>query len=214
LSFEQDIKNCTDRYAAVCADILQSLAAEDAAKGPDQHPFPFAQARAWALVWLAAGVEVFWRSYLEALCKALAISGKHKLRRHLRAQLVFFYDRLLTIGAGEALSTWKKGGDLLQSLVTDARAPIVFRIPFDGRTVRPEHVETVWELFDLPTPPFPSPIHRTDLDTLANKRNEIAHGHLSPVTVGRLVTKADVLATVTRVSEIVDRCVLVSGSFK
>lgn len=88
------------------------------------------------------------------------------------------------------------------------QATSIQSLPYDGRTIRPEHLELIWHLFSLDGNAFPSPIHCQELNTLADRRNDVAHGHIIPGDMGVQVAIPDLRKTVERVEELVEHCVL------
>ena len=75
--------------------------------------------------------------------------------------------------------------------------------PLDGKTLKPEHFNRLWEIYSLPGVPFPSLKWQGSLQKLALARNDIAHGNLPYHEVfqeaGRGVS--DIEAYVTDVSD-------------
>jgi hypothetical protein len=76
-------------------------------------------------------------------------------------------------------------------------------LPLDGRTLRPEHFETIWRVFGLPGAPLPSGRHSFALNDLADGRNAVAHGRSSPTMFGRSKVMADVVRIVDFIEEVV-----------
>lgn len=171
-----------------------------------------AVARAGMVVWLSGAFEVFWCRYLDDLCSAVGRMPLRGRRRRLAAQAIYFVDRLQSVGEGGrvGLTTWRRTIDVFNDVGDLRAARGSFRVPHDGRTVRPEHLAICWALFGLSSPTFPSAVHRTSLDTLATERNQLAHGEVSPETYGRLRTPSDVLGVAQRLEDLVEHCVLAS----
>jgi hypothetical protein len=164
-----------------------------------------ANVRAWSLVWTCAAVENFWVPFLKGACEHFSQSSAFDQRRKIKAQSIFFLDKMFQEVTRELTPRWERSFALLEDFVKADRKGYPVKIPYDGKTVRPSHVELYWKLFELSGDPFPSMIHRQSLETLANDRNEIAHGERSPSTVGRLRTKADVQSTLAKVEETFER---------
>lgn len=76
-------------------------------------------------------------------------------------------------------------------------------IPLDGRTIRPEHFETIWSVFDIPGPFIPSPLHKFALNDVAEGRNKVAHGEVDPITFGRSRNPADFIRIITQIEDII-----------
>ncbi len=165
--------------------------------------------RAFVLVWTASAFESFWKLYLQELCIAVASAKPQKRRRLIRASSVFFYDRLQSLNEGKKLGRWERTAALFDDAVKVPSA--TFAIPYDNKTVRPQHIRTAWNIFCLDGPDFPTPIHRQELDVLASRRNDIAHGVETPSKVGGLVTANDLLTTIARLEDVAEHCVLAAG---
>ncbi|GHG10233.1 hypothetical protein GCM10017783_23370 [Deinococcus piscis] len=65
-------------------------------------------------------------------------------------------------------------------------------IPLDGKTIRPEHFETIWGVFGFSGSYMPSPRHALALNNLADSRNTVAHGDEVPERFGRTKTATDI----------------------
>lgn len=49
-------------------------------------------------------------------------------------------------------------------------------VPLDGRTIRPAHFTTIWNVFGFRGPSLPDPRTGLALQTVAENRNKVAHG--------------------------------------
>lgn len=179
----------------------------------DERPQGFspemaANVRAWAIVWMGAASESFWRPFLQAVCEEFAQSSLLIHRRNMRAQSIFFMDQIFSDVTRDLERRWEKSFLIMESIVSLDRRTSSVTIPYDGKTVRPIHIKLLWDLFQIPGDPFPSMIHKQSLETLANDRNIIAHGEQMPSTIGRLRTKVDVMLTLARLEETVERTYL------
>jgi hypothetical protein len=185
------------------------LEGEGAEKG--FSPELAANVRGWSLVWMCACAETFWGSFLEAACLELSKKPPRFHRRYIRAQAVYLVNDLSSSISKDLEVRWDRSFDILTRLVSADRTQAPISIPYDGKTLRPRHVDLLWKAFDLPESPFPSMIHRQSLETLADDRNDIAHGRRLPATVGRLRTKTDVTNTLSRLEETVESTYRVVG---
>ena len=77
------------------------------------------------------------------------------------------------------------------------------QLPLDGRSIRPEHLDTIWQVLGLGGDPFPGPIHRLALNSLANNRNAVAHGEEKPSTVADRSSIPDTLMLLDRIEQVV-----------
>ncbi|QQP96728.1 hypothetical protein [Lysobacter enzymogenes] len=167
-----------------------------------------ANVRGWAIVWMGAAAESFWKPFLHATCKAFAQSSVMAHRRNARAQSIFFLERMFCDVTKELNPRWERSFALIESMVSADRKDMSFSLPYDGKTLRPRHIELFWNLFRIDGSPFPSIIHKQSLETLADDRNTVAHGEQLPNTVGRLRSKRDVMSTLTRLEETLEKTYL------
>lgn len=163
--------------------------------------------KAMTLVWSAAVMETFWKSYLQELCTRVGKASIYKKRRCVASASIFYFDTLGSMGDGKKIRRWNRAIDFFEGL-QQVSGSAVAALPYDGRTIRPEHLDLAWRLFQLPGGEFPSPVHRQELNTLADRRNDVAHGQVSPQDVGGVVTVGDLRRLVTRLEDIVDHSVI------
>lgn len=161
-------------------------------------------AKAFSYVWLSASLEQFVRGFLESLSRELTSRQipRSDLRRCLLALCDFpHFDALREVGG---LPMWSRRVEVMAR--TESRDAAVFSdvvFPLDGRTLRPEHFETIWRIFGLPGVPLPSGRHSFALNDLADGRNAVAHGRSSPSAFGRSKVMADVLRIVDFIEDVV-----------
>lgn len=160
--------------------------------------------RAAAYVYLAAALERFLTDILAAtLAEVTGTSVElKKLRLSLFALIqAAHFDSLQDI---RGLKMWLKRSQVFT--VTDAPALCVFdhsRLPLDGRTVRPEHLEVVWAVLGFSGFPIPDPVTRLALNELADARNSLAHGEETPARVGGQKSVTEMLRLIDRIEAIV-----------
>jgi len=160
--------------------------------------------RAWAYVWLAALLERIVRDALQATFREitqLAIPVKD-LKFSLfsllcDAEFASIADRSRSNSWEQKIAVFLRTSEAKPALLAENI------LPLDGRTIRGEHFETIWLVLGLSTPSVPSPLHRIALKDLADGRNEIAHGHMDPVTFGRSKATNDMLGIAKRVEEVI-----------
>lgn len=75
-------------------------------------------------------------------------------------------------------------------------------LPLDGRTLRAAHFELIWAVFGLPLKPLPQPTHALALTSIADARNNIAHGEMTAEQVARRQPIADTLKLIERAEEV------------
>ncbi|MEN5418193.1 hypothetical protein ABE543_02725 [Stenotrophomonas sp. TWI169] len=163
--------------------------------------------KAFALVWMTASIEDFWKRYLNEVCGRVQASSSRKKRKGFSSSSIFIFEKIGTASEGKAVKRWEKVADILDCIRGNSPLP-PFSIPYDGKTIRPDHIDLAWRVFDLPGASFVSPIHRQELNTLADRRNDVAHGTLSPEAVGGTISVGDVIRVVGRMEEIVEHCVV------
>lgn len=162
--------------------------------------------KALSLVWMSAAIEQFWKSFLAEVCLRVSRASAHKRRKNLASSAIYYFDSLGTMGEGKAIKRWQRAVDLLTAFPSAPPSP--FALPYDGKTVRPEHILLAWSVFCLKGPEFPSPIHKQDLNTLAEQRNEIAHGLIAPSHIGGSLTISDLQRRLDRMDDIAIHCIL------
>jgi hypothetical protein len=166
--------------------------------------------KALYLVWMASAIERFWKSYLTELCSRVACSPLSKRRRHLASAGIFYFDALSSLGEGKKLKRWARVADFFTDLPVIGSSAL--SIPHDGRTIRPDHFDLVWRIFSLPGNQFPSPIHKQVLNTLADQRNDVAHGLIDIHSVGGTVTVNDLRVLINRLEDIVLNSVICASN--
>jgi hypothetical protein len=166
--------------------------------------------KALALVWMAASMETFWKSYLTELCVRVSAASLLRRRKNMAAAAIYYFDTLGSFGEGKKLKRWHRAVDFFDKLPGAVRPP--YAIPYDGRTIRPDHLALAWEVFCLKGSPFPSPVHKQDLNAMADQRNDVAHGLIEPAVVGGSMTMGDLRARLSRLDDLAIHCVLAAES--
>ncbi|RYD14767.1 MAG: hypothetical protein EOP90_12540 [Lysobacteraceae bacterium] len=166
--------------------------------------------KALVLVWMSAAVERFWKAYLTDLSTRVIAANSRKRRKNIASASVYFFDTLGSLGDGKKLNRWRRAAEFFENMTSAASS--AQSIPYDGRTVRPEHVEIAWQVFCLDGTQFPSPVHKQDLNSLATQRNDVAHGVIDPSVVGGTFTVGDLRVRLERLDDIAIHCVLAAES--
>jgi len=160
--------------------------------------------RAAAYVYLAAALERVVADLLTAtLDEVTATSVELKKVRLSLFSLIQapHFDSLQQI---RGLKMWTRRSQVFIS--TDAETPCIFDaalLPLDGRTIRPEHIDVIWEVFGFSTPAFPSIVSRLALTELADTRNSIAHGEDIPARIGGQKSVSEMLSLIDRIETVV-----------
>jgi hypothetical protein len=202
MRFTSELMLATRELARIRADIAHADTAVISPSSPVQERG--AAVRASAYVWLAALLERIARDALQATLREitqLAVPVKD-LRFSLFSLLCD--GEFASIADRSRSSSWEQKIALFLRTAEAKPALLAENIlPLDGRTIRGEHFDTIWLVLGLGAPSVPSPLHRIALKDLADGRNEIAHGHIDPVTFGRSKATNDMLGIAKRVDEVI-----------
>lgn len=160
--------------------------------------------RAHAYVWLAAVLERSVKDAIRSTLRELTALGLpcNELRASLFALICD--PTFMSIAERNRQKGLSMRVALLNRLVEATPAAFLDDIlPLDGRTLRAEHFDTIWEVLGLHGPSLPGPLHRIALKDLSDGRNDVAHGVLDPVLFGKAKATSDVRRLATRVDEII-----------
>ena len=184
--------------------IKTELIIEDTALG-GMSPRGFGGYKAWAYVKAAAVLERATRELLRVLLIELHRVAPPVLS--VRASLLAIMGdphlkSLSDLRAYEKI--WKKRCELFQMSKSQQPAEFLLdALPLDGRTLRPQHFETIWAVFGFSEPVLPSPLHKLALTELADFRNKLAHGSVDPEEIQRTKTFREVTRMVEHAEDIV-----------
>lgn len=202
MRFISELTLATREIARIRADIAHADTAVISPSSPVQERG--AAVRASAYVWLAALLERIVRDALQATLREitlLAVPVKD-LRFSLfsllcDAEFASITDRSRSNSWNQKIAIFLRTAEANPALLAEDILPI------DGKTIRGEHFDTIWLVLGLSAPSILSPLHRMALKDLADGRNEVAHGHIDPVTFGRSKATKDMLSIVDRVDELI-----------
>lgn len=159
--------------------------------------------RASAYVHLAAAVEVLVNeTFLGVVGEINALVGKLS---DLRLSLFAIasgpnFDSLADL---QGLKNWHRRCQILSDIESHAILRLdESRLPLDGRTIRPEHLDAAWKVFGFDGPSLPSPLHALALRDLADSRNDVAHGNEALSVVAGRKSLDDMLRLIERIEEI------------
>lgn len=167
------------------------------------------RSRATTYVWLSAIMERFVKEWMKAICHDFSSLGVPWKDVRPSIFSVACGSELQAISDGVKKELWAKRIAIFNR--TLGNEPVRLNhafVPLDGKTIRPRHMEDIWSVFGLPMPIFPSPVHSAVLTTVADYRNDLAHGDESPSTIGAKLTYADVLRYVQRFEDMIEHCCL------
>lgn len=170
---------------------------------PVSHREKHWKAIAASYVWLSATLEEFVKTSLEICIEELNLLAlnTNQVRPSLLALLGnSAFDSLQQV---RGLKMWAKRSTLLEltgaSILAEFNPSI---LPIDGRTIRPEHFNVLWSIFGFHGNSIPGPFHSLALNDLAEGRNNVAHGEVSPIDFGRRKHIPDVLKIIDRIDDI------------
>ncbi|MBU9453649.1 hypothetical protein KTE10_07325 [Burkholderia multivorans] len=202
MRFTSELMLATRELARIRADIAHADTAVISPSSPIQERG--AAVRASAYVWLAALLERIVRDSLQATLREITQLAVPV--RDLRFSLFSLLcdAEFASIADRSRSSSWQQKIAMFVRTAEAEPAQLAENIlPLDGRTIRGEHLDTIWLVLGLNAPSVPSPLHRIALKDLADGRNEIAHGHIDPVTFGRSKATNDMLGIAKRVDEVI-----------
>ena len=162
-----------------------------------------ANVHAASYVYAAAAIERFVNDLLVAVINEIsaALITLNKLRLSLFALLET--PRFESLKQVRGLKMWQKRGEVFASLELQTSCLLSEEhLPLDGRTIRREHLETIWAIFGLTGLPAPSPLHEVALSSLADARNKVAHGEERASVVAGQTSITDTLKLLDRLDEI------------
>jgi hypothetical protein len=157
-----------------------------------------------AYIWMASIVERFIKRVLASVLEE--INGRGVRRDQIRYCLfaLAIANDLDSMEHSQRLKKWRQRARAFDSVADSA--PVVFNtaiMPIDGRTIRGDHLETIWQTLGLSGDPVPHPRCMLALSDLADGRNNLAHGEVDPVAFGRRKTISDVRRLVDTVEDVV-----------
>lgn len=76
-------------------------------------------------------------------------------------------------------------------------------LPLDGRTIRKTHLDIIWRTFGLPGKSLAEPRHQFTLETVADFRNDVAHGEAELDDVTGRQTVLDTLRFVNEMESVI-----------
>ena len=154
-------------------------------------------------IWLAAALEAVVNDLLSATLNEINV--QRLPLRDTRLSLFALtrapeHDSLQQV---RGLKMWQRRAEIHVSI--ESAQPCVLaldRLPLDGRTIRPQHLETVWAVFGFSGDPTRSSLHRLALNDLAAARNELAHGGEQVGAVAGRKTRQELLRLVELVEDL------------
>lgn len=202
MRFSAELALAVRELARIRADIAHADAAVISPSSPVQDRG--AAVRASAYVWLAALLERTVREALQATLREISLLAVPFKDLRFSLFSLLCEAEFASVADRSRSSSWEQ--KIAMFLRTAEANPALLAeniLPLDGRTIRAEHFDTIWLVLGLGVPSVPSPLHRIALKDLADGRNEIAHGHIDPVTFGRSKATVDMFRITQRVDEVI-----------
>lgn len=158
--------------------------------------------KAFTYVWLGAILERSLRACLHIILTEL--NSRAIPCVNLRASLfsLLCEPDLNSIRDRRRQKTWNSRAGMFASVSSASAAEFNTQLlPLDARTPRAEHFDNVWIVFGFSGNSLPGSAHRLALDSLAEGRNNIAHGIVDPVIFGRARATSDLFMLGERVEQ-------------
>jgi hypothetical protein len=155
-------------------------------------------------VYVAAAVEKCINSILSAMIDEINATSIHYCDLRVSLFAMVEANRLESLQQIRGLKMWKRRREIFSYLHESSPCQMSIEyIPLDGRTIRLDHLETIWEVFGLPGNSIPSPLHALALRDLADARNKVAHGEERASTVAGGKSVTDTLRLYGKVEEVI-----------
>lgn len=205
--FGSELSNASRELARIQSDIVH---ADSAALSSISTTKERAAAhKAAAYVWLAALLEQTVRGVLKAVVREITAASTPLNQVRVSLHTLICDGHFSSIATQKRSAAWAIKAKIFESAL--ATTPTILSediLPLDGKTLRGEHFDIIWSVFDLQSASLPSPRHRFALKDLADGRNEVAHGNTDPVIFGRSKATADMLRLASHVDEIISHLLI------
>ncbi|MFI9784663.1 HEPN domain-containing protein [Kitasatospora sp. NPDC051984] len=146
-------------------------------------------ARALAAICLMAELESFTKSVIQETHKeinesGLSISRLRPSLRQLAAHAAF--ESLRELNDHSKLWERRRYATTLELCNDPTSLPVNYKQaqpPLDGRTLKPEHFNRIWEIYGIPGEAFPYATWSASLQKMSLFRNDVAHGNIPYVEI-------------------------------
>ncbi|HST42257.1 MAG TPA: MAE_28990/MAE_18760 family HEPN-like nuclease [Conexibacter sp.] len=183
--------------------IRQQLYYADAQSARAEGVLPARYSRAMAYVALAAALEDFVKRSFDVLCEEINRSGVALAKVRLGIVSLEQASRFDSVASSRKQRIWTERASVLQRAASDDILTLNSEVrPFDGRTIRTRHIETLWHTFEIEGTALPRPQLHFALEDLSEGRNAVAHGNADPATFGRRKSFKDLYTRVDQVEEL------------
>lgn len=157
-----------------------------------------------AYVWTAAAVETATKSMVSGLVDGINAATVPMCDLRLSLFALIEGSRHDSLQDLRGLKMWDRRAELHESVQSTAICELDdSRLPLDGRTMRPQHFNTVWSVFGLPGSATLSPLHSLALRDLADSRNSVAHGEEDAKVIAGLKSRDDMLRLLELIEELI-----------
>lgn len=175
-----------------------------------------AKVKSWTHVWLAAALEEYLKRLMEYVLNEIASQAVHHDQLKLSLFTIVCGNHFNAVRSTKGLPSWQKRLDALFPI--DQATPVSFAstmVQLDGRTIRGMHFKMIWQIFGFQGDHLPTPvnIYEAALETMANGRNDIAHGEVDPITFGRGKVVDDVKRMVDQIEDATNHITLAADDY-
>ncbi|URN12401.1 HEPN domain-containing protein [Streptomyces radiopugnans] len=186
------IQDQGERLLLRCDDLKKFLALVRDPPNSQNHPrwqSEARDARALSVICTMAELEactklIVQETHAELNNSGLTVSELRPSLRQLAAHATF--ESLRNLSDHSKLWEKRKYATTLDSCGDPVALPIEVRHaqpPLDGKTLKPEHFNRIWEIYGLPGTSFPAATWAASLQKMALFRNDVAHGNISYVEI-------------------------------
>jgi hypothetical protein len=151
-------------------------------------------------VFTGAAIEAFARNMVSGLADEINAQQIPLSDLALNLLSISHGGHLLALQDLRGLKMWRKRVELLTEAASQNVATLPGDyMPLDGRTIRPEHMETIWMVFGFSGDALPNARTGLALKMVADYRNLVAHGEADTSTVAGLQSIDDMLRLLERI---------------
>lgn len=210
-TLQQSLNDAAGRLDAIRTDLVIADAAMLGSSGVSKICLT---TRATAYVWISATLEVFVKKNLSAILSEVNKAALPRQRIRLSLQSMLGHSSFAALQSVRGLNMWEERARALGQVDSSTYTPFNLAVlPIDGRTLRREHFDAIWQVFGFAPPSIPRPLCTFALSDLAEGRNQLAHGHISAEDFVRSKTTPQVLRILSLVEDVVEHLSLVSDSY-
>lgn len=163
-----------------------------------------ARIKALALIQTASSFEIFLSKCIEKLNIEISNSGTEfsKIKKSILS--LALHEMFNSAKDTEGEKSLQKRVDLLTKIDSDIKANLTnikSSTIYGGKTPRKKHIYLIWNIYSI-SESLPPANLLIALDSLADSRNEIAHGEITTTLAGRRKTSLDILGIIDKISDL------------